>query len=306
VDFLTAEVAKAARQHSLKYLLHRKLSGYIPARPLSRIHASAVTQPDFCGRFYALSDLTSFEQKPEWLSTSQTVTFEIGKILQDSVLHWLADIGVAIGHWRCISCKSTAFFCRRPAACESCGCRAFKPIEVNFVSNKSGISGSFDCLYNAGGTKLRMVEIKTIDKDQFKTLNAPLPEHKIRTKLYLRLIGETDNVWAERINQEAATVLYISKGGFGVQDFGLAEMGLNDKFSPIKEFVIDRDDAETQIVSDKGTQVSDWRKGTAPMPPRLCKDAMAKEAKWCPLRAVCFSDAFPADTKPKAIPETLP
>jgi hypothetical protein len=304
VDFLTAEVAKAAQTKSLKFLLHKRLSGREPARSIRRIHASAVTKSDFCGRFYALSDLVNHQQKDEWLTTSENVTFHLGRVLQDSVVNWLADAGVAVGHWRCLSCKWTHIFCKRPICCEKCGVKTFQPIEVTFKSKISGIGGSFDCLVNIGEPKLRLVEIKTLDKDMFKTLKEPQTEHRLRTKLYLRLAAEaTDSPWVERVDTNAALVLYVSKGGYGVQDFDLAEMGLNDKFSPFKEFIIERDDVATQVVSDKGRYVTDWRKGTGQLPPKICADPLAKEAKWCPLRSVCWSDAFDAKTPPKFIEE---
>ena len=44
---------------SLRYLLHTHLNGPESGRPLSRIHASALTKEEgFCPRFYALSDVT--------------------------------------------------------------------------------------------------------------------------------------------------------------------------------------------------------------------------------------------------------
>jgi hypothetical protein len=304
MQFLTAEVAKAAKSKSLKAALHKQLSGPQPARSLKRIHASAVTKNDFCGRFYALSDLVNHQQKDEWLSTSESVTYHLGRVLQDSIVNWLADAGLAVGHWRCLSCNWTHVFCRRPVSCEKCGVRVFRPIEVTCKSQVSGIGGSFDCLANMGEPKLRLVEIKTMDKDQFKGLGAPLLEHSLRTKLYLRLMDESDSPWLDRIDTSAAVVLYVSKGGYGVADYSLAELGINDKFSPFKEFLVQRDDASTQNVSNKGTAVSEWRKGNAPLPPRLCADALAKDAKWCPLRNVCWSDAFPENTPPKYLTDT--
>src|SRR5262245_20381392 len=84
--------------HSLKYLLHNHLTGFDPARPLIRVHASEMTKDSFCPRMYALADKTKLKQKDQWLKTSEQVTYELGRQLQDSVVNWFADMGKAFCH----------------------------------------------------------------------------------------------------------------------------------------------------------------------------------------------------------------
>ena len=45
------------------------------------------------------------------------------------------------------------------------------------------------------------------------------------------------------IDTSKATVLYTTKGGYGVPDPDLKKWGLSDHFSPFKEFEIERDDS---------------------------------------------------------------
>ena len=90
---------------SVKYLLHSHLNGPDPARPMSRMHASELTKPDgFCPRHYALADATKTKPKDNWLTTSEEVTFHIGRVLQDAVVNWFADMGKAFCHWKCQGC----------------------------------------------------------------------------------------------------------------------------------------------------------------------------------------------------------
>ena len=144
-----------------------------------------------------------------------------------------------------------------------------------------------------GEPKLRPVEIKTMDKDQFKTLVAPLAEHKLRTTYYLRIIAESDHSWATMVSTERSTILYVSKGGYGCQDDTLKGWGLREQFSPFKEFTVERNDAMTEALDRRAKVVKDFRDGKVGMPHGLCVTALSKRAKFCPQRAACFSGEHP-------------
>ena len=279
---------------SIKYLLHRHLSGYDPARPLTRVHASELTKEEgFCPRFYALADVTKEKGKDRWLTTSENVTFHMGRVLQDSVVNWFADMGKAICHWKCVACNHLHEFQTRPVKCDACGVKRFDPVEVRFQSAVTGASCGVDMLLGLGEAKLRPVELKTMDKDQFKTLLAPLAEHKLRTSLYLRLIEESEQPWSNMVSTEKATVFYISKGGYGCADPELKKWGLTEQYSPFKEFTIGRDDKQTDDPSLRAKVVKDFRDGKVGMPKGICPSAMSGRAKYCQFRTVCFSGDHP-------------
>ena len=281
-------------EQSIKYLLHRHLSGFDPARPLSRVHASELTKEEgFCPRFYALADVTQAKAKDRWLTTSEEVTFHMGRVLQDSVVNWFADMGKAIGHWKCMGCGTMHEFVTRPEKCKVCGIKAFHPEEVRFQSALNGASCGVDMLVGMGEPKLRPVELKTMDKDQFKALLAPLAEHKLRTNLYLRLIEESPHPWSKNVSTEKATIMYISKGGYGCADPDMAKWGLSDKFSPFKEFTITRDDKQTNDLVARAKAVTDFRAGKVGMPTGICPSALSKRAHFCKLKTTCFSGDHP-------------
>lgn len=281
-------------ERTLKYRLHQHLTLPNDARPVSTIHASDLTDPNgFCPRMFALADATKFQPPGRALSTSLHVTFEIGRLLQDRIVHWFSDLGLAVGHWKCHSCGKLETFCKRPKACPTCGCASFKPIEVRFVSAVSGASCGVDMLASLNGPLLTAVEIKTIDKEEFKALEAPLSEHRRRTALYLRLIAESEHPFAKKVSSDHARVLYVSKGGYGCLDKDVQSWGQGERFSPFKEFKIRRDDDLTEEATKRARVVRDFRNGEIGMPEGICDTAMSKRAKACPLRSACFSGDYP-------------
>jgi hypothetical protein len=257
------------------------------------VHASELTRAEgFCPRFYALADASKARLKDQWLGAADVATFQLGRMWQDSIVHWFADMGHAVGHWKCLACNQLHEFQKRPARCAGCGSRAFRPEEVRFESAVSGASGGIDMMVDVGDPLLLPVEIKSMAKDQFKELLAPLAEHRLRTALYLRLIDESEHHWSSLVQTDRAKVLYVCKGGY-VADPELRRWGLADRYSPFKEFDVGRDDAQTDEPSRRARVVKDYRSGQVPMPAGICSNALARRARQCPLCKVCFSGDHP-------------
>lgn len=283
---------------SVKYLLHQRLSDFDKARPISRIHASALTQEGeraFCPRYYALHDVTKQKLKDEWLTTSQRMTFQIGRDQEKNIVNWLGEDNRAICDWKCVYCGHKHEFMFKPMKCTKCGCKVTDPVEIRFQSSISGASCGIDLLAKLDTPKLVPVELKTLDKEVFKTLEAPQAEHKWRTTYYLRLIAESDSPLAKRIDTTQARILYVSKGGFGCADTEMQKFGMNDKFSPFKEFTIKRDDKLTDSLHLMAKTVTDFREGTVGMPKGICPSSMCKRAKACSIKGACFSGEHPAE-----------
>jgi hypothetical protein len=280
---------------SMTFLLHNFLGGMDKSRSLSIIHASDVTKPEgFCPRYFALHDVTKTKPKDNYLSTSENVTYQMGRDLQDNVVHWFADMGKAIGHWKCVNCNQLHEFCKRPFKCKHCGCHVFKPEEVRFKSEISGTSCGVDMLITLGGPKLIPVELKTMDKDLFKELKAPLAEHRLRTNLYLRLIEESKHPFAKMIDTKTAQILYVSKGGYGCASPQLKGWGVTEAFSPFKDYEIKRDDSATTPLVKRAKVVKDFRDGLVGMPCGICSTALVKRALSCSKKTACFSGDYPA------------
>lgn len=289
------KMSQIAPTTSLKYLLHHNLGGIQPARPIHNVHASALTKPteEFCPREYALYDVTKFKLKPEYLGAADVITFDMGNDLQGRIVHHFADMGRAIGHWKCQGCGHLHEFCKRPVECAMCGCKAFRAEEVRFISDYSGASCGIDCLIEMTG-KLLPIEIKTMKKEEFEKLTAPLAEHRLRTSLYLRIIAESKQLWAQKVNTNEARVLYVCKAGY-ISDPELKKWGLTDKFSPFKEFTLSRKDDVTVTPSERAKVVKQFRAGEVGMPCGICATGMVKRAQTCRMKNACFSGDHPPE-----------
>lgn len=281
----------------VKAALHARLAGWRPGRSPALVHASEITrgEPAYCIRAAALLDLEPQPPAGEHLSTSQALTFAIGRLVQDQVIHWLSDAAVAVSDWRCLACGARSRRCARPPRCAHCACSAFEPEEIRLESATSGISGGFDVLFRASDGRLRIVEIKTIESEAFKRLVAPLAEHRLRTNLYLRIAAEAGDPWTAGLDLATASILYVSKGGWGTRDPTLA----HERFSPFKEFLVARDDAATQVLHERAVRLKRFRSRVAAgdreagVPQGICTTRFARRAAMCRMAVLCFSGKYP-------------
>jgi hypothetical protein len=131
-------------------------------------------------------------------------------------------------------------------------------------------------------------------------LLAPLAEHRFRTSLYLKLAEASEYYAADRMDTKEATILYVSKS-FGFKDDTLAAAGISDApFSPLKEFVIERNDETLKTSLAKATALNLWRKSVAAekplgLPCGICSSAFQKRSQACPVAMQCFSGKYPME-----------
>lgn len=274
--------------YSPRYLLHRHLCNESKLRPYGEVHASDLMgQEDFCPREHALGLEYGVHRGATRIYTSEQVTFDYGKAVEDLVRGWFADIGRAYGDWKCLACNQLHRFCRRPVKCKKCGARGFKYEEVAFLSPE-GVIMRPDLYIDFGKPKLTMVEIKSIDKEKIKSLYAPLAEHRWRTNLYLRGIANSGGELAERIDTQKAFILYISKGGYGHQDDVVKTWKLKDgDYSPFKEFEVERNDEETDELMEYAAAVDEYKK-TGKIPLGICPTSVVRRAKYCKMHDQCW------------------
>ncbi len=278
----------------VKRMLHERIAGNHPGRPLKTIHASAVTNTEkrFCPREHSIYSITEVLPVDEFLSTALNITFEYGRFIQDKINNeWLVDI--MVGDWVCGVCGTQAETGKRPKIKCSCGYKKWQYKELNFVSEDCGISGGVDILLDTGVGKFTVVELKTIDKDQFKDLNAPKAEHRQRTNLYLRLIKESKHPIAPFIDTKSAIILYVSKS-YGFLDHTIKEYPFKDDlFSPFKQFQIKAEHEAVDSICNLAKQVFTFRKGLTPIPEKICNSILDKRAKVCCCSKDCFSTKYP-------------
>jgi hypothetical protein len=281
----------------LRKLLHRQLAGAEPGRSFKNLHASDVTHPDyqFCARERAYQHSLNKQPKIGFLSTSENVTYDIGRFVEAKIIDTFAEAGMAVGNWKCRHCGTTAKFCKRPFKCDECGHKNFDYKELRALSDVTGISCGLDLLLHfPGQSKHRVVEIKSIDKDEFKTLVAPKAEHGQRTKLYLKCVAESSAPWADKVFTDYGYVVYVSKGGYGTMCEEIPTWEFKDAaFSPFKDYIVQRDDEGLAPVLEQPmlfqAWYTEWKAGEEPeLPPRLCGSSLDKRAKKCSCLAPCF------------------
>lgn len=269
---------------------HHALSGYENARSVFKVHISDMTNLEvrFCPREFALCQEVDLVRKGRYVNTSLRTTFDIGNAIHDLVREkWFRDI--AFGDWKCWSCGSLTKYSRYPGKlCQYCGKQTrWEYKEVVIRDEATGVTGSLDFLADFNlGRPLILAEIKSDDKDLFKKRTAPEPEHIARVNAYLQLIARNN---VQGINTDWGYVFYSSKS-FGFKA-DLNHLGVKDKFSPFKEFRVERMD-------DSG--VPDWTKAeefhhykkTGELPSRICPTAVCSRAKKCAVAKVCFSEKY--------------
>lgn len=278
----------------IKDMLHARLGGAEPARSQQHIHSSDLTKQDnqwgtgYCPREVRLRQLLGKKRKDQFLQVATEVTFAEGRDKQKRLNEdWLRD--VCYGNWVCLSCGEEREMCLRPDdlthSSEECYKHVWQYEEPRIVDTVTGVGGGIDALVDVGKKKLRIVECKIIKADDFKDLHAPLSEHRVRTRLYLRLTAGSEQPWAKKVNTKIAHILYIMRGHGCKQADG--------RMSPFKEFVIERDDSEVQHYLGMAHALKLSRDTDDLYPAGVCATQMCDRAKKCPVAKECFSSKYP-------------
>lgn len=287
---------KAVKQPSIKLMIHQSVAGMEKARSHANIHASDLMhEAEFCPREWILLDLTQRARKDQFIGTSQRLTFDHGKDLEWRIRNKYLRPNM-VGQWRCGVCNQLhPTIGKAPKVKCKCGYSRWEYEEVRFHCKETGVSGGIDSFVDVDQPKLRLLEIKTMDKDEFKTLIAPLAEHRFRTSLYLKLAEQSDLPVSFGVNTKEAHILYASKS-FGFKDTSMKEAGISDApFSPFKEFIIERDDSLAETPLAKAKLVTMIRKDPQiGIPGGVCKSALDRRANSCACVTACFGGKFPA------------
>ena len=283
VQFLK-KVADRADKTPIKTLLAANIGGHEEARLKKTIHASDLTnKEEYCPREVRLLDVLDVSLKRRYIGVPLRVTWDDG-IDKQYRLNNDYLIREIVGNWKCRTCGNTRAWCKKPhITCEhrrvSC---LWEYEEVRFRHEPTGATGSIDAIIDVGKNKLRVVEIKIMSTSLFKPLVAPLAEHKLRTALYLRLIHQSTHAHKLDINTDEASILYVLRG-YGFKDE-------NGDISPMKEYIVKRDDALVDRELAKAHALT-WARGQDEVvyPVGVCSHVMADRAGSCPVAQECFS-----------------
>lgn len=294
ISWLKSAVLHANKpKHSIISMLKEQLGGNHPARPISVLHASDVTQDGFCARQWALFDILDKKPDSKFVSTALATTFSLGHEVERLVVEEWAGAH-AIGNWQCRYCKCHRVMTSKPGGyCpDSLGQQKHGWQYQQFVvdeAEKYGLSGAIDCLFDVGAPKILVTEIKILNTKEFEDIQVPLVEHRLRTALYLKLIASSDSPYKDLINLHEARVLYVSRG------YGKMNAEWNE-ILPFKEYPVKRDDESIKDILQKATLLNDFRTQKI-LPCGICSTATDLPAKKCKVVKECFSGNYPAGTE---------
>jgi hypothetical protein len=275
----------------IKDLLHAKVGGNEPARGQDTIHASDLTKQNnqwgvgYCPREVRLREVVKDAPKrpPQFLPVATYVTFNEGRDKQKRLNEdWLVDI--MWGRWVCLACGEEHKFSLRPESSGGDHLHVWQYEEPRVIDYISKTSGGIDAVVDVGKKKLHIIEVKIMKSDDFKALVAPLSEHRVRTRLYLRQIAGSRQKFAKKIETDYAHILYIMRGHGCKQEDG--------RISPFKEYIVERDDSEVQHYLGMAHALTLSRQDDKLFPAGVCANQMEPRAVKCPLAKTCFSTKF--------------
>lgn len=276
---------------SIIKILMDNLGGAEKGRLRDVLHASDVTKPDFCPRREAFLDMKKVVHgNAAFIGVSQAVTYWMGrKVAQTLIEEWAGQS--AVGNWRCVHCNGQRTMTSQPlyvhcatSVTTFCEWRFVEPV---IESMATSTSGSIDVFFDVGTPLLVLTELKILAAEEFDSMVTPLPEHRQRTNLYLRIIAESNWAYKDRINLHEGRVLYVSRG------HGKKNVDYGGKVIPFKEYKVARDDQALLPIIQRATQLKTFRQNGS-MPSAVCHTAMDKMAKSCTFAKECFSGQFPS------------
>lgn len=256
------------------------------------LHASDVTKVDFCPRKWAFFDLFDKDAPVDTVSTAMDVTFQMGLSAETLLVEEWAGTAV-VGNWRCRYCGDQRSMVPKPGGhCLTGRKHWWQHLQMVIEAPTMGIQGGIDALFNIGAPQLVITEIKTMNPVDFDQILVPLPEHRLRTNLYMWVLDKSLHPHREKINTSEARVLYISRG------YGKLNAEWNE-ILPFKEFIVKRNDADLTEMLMRAERLQVFR-AQGLMPMGICATALDKIAKNCSVCQPCFSGKYVAGKYPPA------
>lgn len=274
--------------HSIIGVLKMHLGGSQPGRSMKVVHASDVTRTEFCPRRWAFFDLFEKDPPQDFVGTAMDVTYQMGLETERMLIEEWAGTSV-VGNWKCRHCGDQRSMVPQPnGRCSPLHPRKHDWAHVQMVieAPEYGIQGAPDALFDIGAPQLVVTEIKTMNPVEFDGLLVPLPEHRLRTNLYMKLIDHSHHPWKGAINLQEARVLYVSRG------YGKMNAEWNE-ILPFKEFVVKRNDADLAEFLKRAAALKAFRT-IGLMPHGICTTALDKTAKKCSVVHPCFGGDYMA------------
>lgn len=261
----------------LTNMLRQNTTLSIDDRDNTILHASDLDDP-YCARQQYYRFFAGKRKKIQ--SSFLTFTFDLGHKIEDLVrLNYLRD--QLWGYWQC-ACMATYTYGpgtyphtpeQEQLYCKNCQCAGqWQYKEYTFFCEQLGLECSLDALI-LQENKLYVLEIKSMNENDFKKLNRPLHHHAERTNMYLNCLKQS-----QLSIEDTAFILYCAKSS-GIW----AENGV----FPFQIFEVQYNNIEKEIVQKTQSYYESLQ--TKIPPTRICKTIEDKPAKYCPFVFECFN-----------------
>lgn len=239
------------------------------------IHVSSLV--DLCARQYYLARRYQVD-RPERITGGHQTTFAIGRALEAHVKrHIMADrsLGGIWGMWACACGHSRGIGLHRTdRTCERCGRPMDRYEEPVLRDEEYRIIGRPDVTLHEGRAFKVVLEIKSMARDRWDRLTAPLADHMLQALMYRWLYQRQGYAVYDHV-----ILLYITK------DFRYG--------SPYKEFHAHADHDHHRLMVDDAlalaVQVRDAVQEDRPPPRERCERPDCAAARNCPVASLCFN-----------------
>lgn len=257
-----------------------ELSTDTEVQQIGRPRASSLY--DACMRMHVIGTKEIIEMK-QYVSLKQRLTYGIG-----NAVHWWVQNKPFLfgdrrrGWWKCRACGTIIYFGPPPhMTCPYCGAKSEAIVYKEHAISLWGdypVTGHIDLFFERVSDVLTVAEIKTIDKDWFKELVAPLIEHEWQLNTYLWTCPQ-DGKLPQNIYPKKGYLIYISKG------FHRDQM-------PVKVFPVK---ASSKIIGRIKKKLAAYKKGMddypaslpAPLDECVASSFGKYRAKTCPALKIC-------------------
>jgi len=146
------------------------------------------------------------------LGIQQRTTFDLGNAFHEWMQNTPAYFGNRrVGWWQCMACGHVRFGYPPKAKCQ-CGAavKAIRYKEHYMRLDNPLVSGHPDLFYAVTKDDVRVMELKTVNGDEFKKLTAPLSDHVFQVNGYMHYL-RMDKTLPIRLNGDTAFIIYASK-----------------------------------------------------------------------------------------------
>mgnify|MGYP001279864521 CR=1 FL=1 len=233
---------------------------------------------DFCPRMQVLARDHNVQPITRGATGGHRVMWRIGRAVEAHIREQYirgTDWNNVLGTWKC-NCgqikHENTHYDHKWRSCKSCRSKPRNYVEMGLLDHEHKVVGSPDMVLFTGTAGYLPVEIKSMNAEQFATLEAPVPDHVFQVLGYQKLL----RVSGYQVHPNAILI-------YCVKDFRWG--------SPYKEFTIDpRNFPHVVQQIDEAFLRAKAIHETDGLPPRMtaCGSPTDTRPKQCPLLAQCF------------------